>query len=975
MAGEIVTIVVNGATVRAERGRRLLDVLEELGIAVPTLCHDPRLEPQGGCRLCLVARRDRGTGLVTACSTPVERGMVIDTASPEVAAARRRQLELIMQDHRMECPVCDESGVCRLQRYLFEYGVGEGSCPIEPPGGEPRALGPALRYDRGKCILCRRCVRTCEELVGVGALGVVGRGAGARISGQQDLATGCDACGACVAACPVGALTGPGTDGVPAWLREEREMVCTDCALACRARAQVHDGAVVRVEPASGDLLCARGWLGHGALAAAERALRPLVRDRGELREATWEEALERAAGALARAAERGRAVTAVASPDLLNEDAYLLQRFLRTALGSSRIVLAGARGVEAVEAALEELGAPPALGSLDELGPGDVVVVAGEDPALTHPAVRSRLVAAVRAGARLVHLPPRRGVVGRLATSHVAVAPGRQAALLDALAAWSRGEAMEAGPWAAERVAGGCGCAPEAVRRAAETVRGARRVLAVVVVARAGHEPPGELVRAALGMLEATPPRGATGGRLVLLPDGANLLGAMAMGLGPERLPGWRVAADPEHRAACEAAWETAVPEAGGEGSELGPGDVALLVGDGLEPGRCGCPGIEELERCAAVVVLAAFPGPLREVADVILPRAVLMERRGHLLAVDGRVRWVPRVVPPAGWARQDGEIVAALAARLGRPQPTGAALRRELGALGAAPRRPAREGGRRRGGPPAELPAGRVLVPGPSPGMEGGVARRSPALAALFPRGRAWLPAEDAAELGVATGDPAVLASAAGRCNARLVVDPELRPGVVVGGGHGVPGEPVPVEVTALAGGAAEGAGTDGRPREAAPAAAAVVAGWRPDPELEAEVEAIVGRAPSPRAALLPALWAVVRRHGWLPPGARAWLGWRLGLGPAIAEEVASFYELFELHGPRRVVGVCGSLSCRLCGAAELERTLRERAGQGTEVRRVHCLGQCDGAPAALVDGRPRRGSAEAILAAAGARNGGET
>ena len=125
------TITVNGNKTLVAADDTLLHALRDLGVAVPTLCHDERLTPYGGCRLCIVARRDGRPGLVPACSTPVQQGMVIETDVPEVIESRRRQLQLLALNHRMECPVCERSGDCRFQDLLHEYGSPGDLLPFE----------------------------------------------------------------------------------------------------------------------------------------------------------------------------------------------------------------------------------------------------------------------------------------------------------------------------------------------------------------------------------------------------------------------------------------------------------------------------------------------------------------------------------------------------------------------------------------------------------------------------------------------------------------------------------------------------------------------------------------------------------------------------------------------------------------------------------------------------------------------------
>ena len=209
-----ITLTVDGRRIESEADRLLIQVLRDLGIRVPTLCHDDRLTPHGGCRLCVVDRQDLGC-LVPACSTPVEEGMVIRTETAEVVESRRRQLQLILLDHRLECPVCWRSGDCRLQDLVFELGVIDEPLPFEPLARPGDGASPIIHRDPEKCVLCGRCVRLCEEVQGVAAIGSSGRGLDLQVTTFDGRALDCEFCGQCVNSCPVASLTAQSSRPAP----------------------------------------------------------------------------------------------------------------------------------------------------------------------------------------------------------------------------------------------------------------------------------------------------------------------------------------------------------------------------------------------------------------------------------------------------------------------------------------------------------------------------------------------------------------------------------------------------------------------------------------------------------------------------------------------------------------------------------------------------------------------------------------
>jgi NADH dehydrogenase/NADH:ubiquinone oxidoreductase subunit G len=361
VAHEQLTITVNGKETVVPAGRMLLRVLTDLGIVVPTLCDDERLTPYGGCRLCVVARRDGRGGLVPACSTPVQRGMEIETDVPEVIESRRRNLQLLVLNHRMECPVCERSGDCRFQDLIYEYGSPEDPLPFQRVRAPRDEKSRVIVRDPEKCIICGKCVRICDEIQGVAAIGIVNRGLNARVATLLERPLDCEFCGQCVNACPVGALVArPYTSDVPVWQRTEATTTCSYCSCGCQITVETHAGTLQRVTSDVGmapnhGKLCAKGWLGWDVLDDADRLETPLLRRNGQLVPVGWSEALDAAAGAMRAARDAGRPIVGLGSSRLACEDAYLMQRFMRSVLGSPHVDVGPVGGVAAL---LEGMGA-----------------------------------------------------------------------------------------------------------------------------------------------------------------------------------------------------------------------------------------------------------------------------------------------------------------------------------------------------------------------------------------------------------------------------------------------------------------------------------------------------------------------------------------------------------------------------------------------------------------------------------------
>src|SRR5438105_5260222 len=202
---ELVNLTINGRGIQAEKGALLIEVARQNGIEIPAFCYYEGLTLQAACRMCLV-EVEKMPKQMTACTLPVSEGMVIRTETKAIKDARKYMLEFLLTNHPLDCPVCDKGGECELQDMVFRYGAGESRFTEEKVHTPEKQYSPVVFFDAPRCILCYRCVRICNEGMGVGALGVANRGVIAEIVPNKHDHLECDECGACIAICPVGAL-------------------------------------------------------------------------------------------------------------------------------------------------------------------------------------------------------------------------------------------------------------------------------------------------------------------------------------------------------------------------------------------------------------------------------------------------------------------------------------------------------------------------------------------------------------------------------------------------------------------------------------------------------------------------------------------------------------------------------------------------------------------------------------------------
>src|SRR5512141_411027 len=298
---DLVKLTIDGRTVEAAPGTLVIDAAKRAGIEIPAFCYYEGLTLQAACRMCLV-EVEKMPKLMTACTLPVAEGMVVRTDTPQVHAARKYMLEFLLTNHPLDCPVCDKGGECELQDMTFRYGVGESRYTDEKVHTPEKQYSPVVFFDAPRCILCYRCVRICNEGMGVGALGVVNRGVVSEIAPNKGDHLECDECGMCIDICPVGALTsGPYRYKTRPWEMNHVGTICTHCGDGCKTTLGVRRSEtgmeIVRGDNRdksgiNGDFLCIKGRYAFDFADDPRRLKQPMIRRDGKLQPATWEEAL-----------------------------------------------------------------------------------------------------------------------------------------------------------------------------------------------------------------------------------------------------------------------------------------------------------------------------------------------------------------------------------------------------------------------------------------------------------------------------------------------------------------------------------------------------------------------------------------------------------------------------------------------------------------------------------------------------------
>lgn len=673
---QMITLEIDGQEIAVRPGATVLEAAAQLGIEIPTFCHHARLVPVGACRMCLV-EIERMRGLQTACSTHVREGMVVRTATPEVLKTRRQNLEFLLLHHPLDCPVCDKGGECELQDQVFEWGPGESRF-IEAKQHKAKVypLSDHIVLDQERCVLCRRCERFMQEWAGDPQIDVFERGRKSVIDVFPGQPFDSLFSGNTIDLCPVGALTSRVFRfRARVWEMERVPSVCIACGMGCNITLDVKNNRLRRIVPrlnreVNDQWMCDRGRFDHGFVEREDRLKTPLVRRDGELQPATWDEALSLVAGRLAATTqEHGPdSVGGIGSAWVTNEANYLFQKLFRTTIGTNNLDYPGRMPYAARP-----------VGAMADLRRADSVLMLGLDLLKSSPLVElfMRRIA-IMYDVKLIIAHPQEVPLTRFGLwlryepgAEEALCRGVARAIVDTgLAKYPGGRKREWESWATgitvEEAAEAAGALAEAIRQAAWILTEDRYGIAAHST-DAGRGLRGEDTLEALRRVTAM--AGSHGPFYIA--ERASTVGAMDMGVAPQRLPGPASLDDAGARRRLAKVWavkERALPvEPGLRAAEmLRPGALRALY----VMGSCQRPSDDAarqaLEELEFLVVQDIFLTETAALADVVLPACSFAELEGTYTNLKGQVQRVRQALRPLGQSRPDWQILAELGGRM---------------------------------------------------------------------------------------------------------------------------------------------------------------------------------------------------------------------------------------------------------------------------------------------------------------------
>jgi NADH-quinone oxidoreductase subunit G len=637
-AVDLVTITIDDTTLSVPKGTLVIRAAELIGVQIPRFCDHPLLDPVGACRQCLVEVEGQRKPLAS-CTTTVTEGMVVRTQCTSVVAdqAQHSVMELLLINHPLDCPVCDKGGECPLQNQAMSSGRTETRfTDVKRTFEKPINLSSEVLLDRERCVLCARCTRFSNQIAGDPFIELLERGALQQVGIAAGEPFDSYFSGNTVQICPVGALTGA------AYRFRARPFdlvsspsVCEHCASGCAQRTDHRRGVVLRRlagdDPeVNEEWNCDKGRWAFTYTRLGDRISTPMVRDDdGNLRTASWPEAIGRAAAALASAR-----TGVLVGGRLTTEDAYAYSKFTRMALGTNDIDFrARPLSAEETDFLAAHVAGNRSL-TYSDLETAPAVLLAGFEPEDESPIIFLRLRKAVRQRALPVWtIAPfaSRGSV-KLAARLIPAAPGGEAAALDELA----GEALLNQPGA------------------------------VILVGERLASSPGAL-SAAARLAEAT------GARLAWVPRRAGDRGALDAGCLPNLLPGGRPVADPIARQQVRDLWNVGeLPsEPGRDSTDLlaaaAHGEIDTLLIGGVEPADLADPdaALAAIEAAGFVISLELRESAVTALADVVFPVAPVTEKAGSFTDWQGRSR--PFEAALTSNAAPDLRVLQTLADELG--------------------------------------------------------------------------------------------------------------------------------------------------------------------------------------------------------------------------------------------------------------------------------------------------------------------
>ncbi|WP_144392189.1 formate dehydrogenase subunit alpha [Pleionea sediminis] len=684
-------------------GETILQFLNRHNSSIPTLCYDERLEPFGSCRVCSVEIKTNNSSspkIVAACHSPINSGMKVYTHSEQVNHLRRNIIELVLTDHPLDCLTCEVNGNCELQDVAAQVGIRDVRYPSKASHLHymKDTSHPYMRSDLAKCINCYRCVRACDEIQGEMVLSVSDRGFNSRVIKGADTdfnSSPCVSCGACAQTCPTAAISDKFHSKSQAADKKTRT-ICSYCGVGCNLEVATLGDKILSISAAKDAEVnqghtCLKGRYAWRFYNHPDRLKQPLIKKNNVFIEASWEEAYTLIANKVGAIKSQfgPDAIAGISSSRCTNEENYLMQKFMRSAIGTNNIDCCArvchsptAYGMQ------QSFGTGAATNSIADLEYTDCIMIIGANPTSAHPVTGAKIKQKLMQGTTSIVIDPVKTEVARYATFHLQLRPGTNVAILNMMAYYI----IEAGAIDQTFIAERTECWEDYVDAITqlnmddmERVSSVPRTLvkeAALAYANAAaamsfhglgvteHSQGSRAIMCIADLAMMTGNIGRPGVGVNPLRGQNNVQGAADMGCQPHQGAGYMPVDSPE--------WQNYYSKKYGVDLPLEPGlkipqmfsaakskslKALFIMGEDVaqtDPNSQHV--IESLKSLDFLVVQEIFLSETAKLADVILPGTSFLEKSGTFTNGERRVQAVRAAIPPVGNCKPDGQIIVDL-------------------------------------------------------------------------------------------------------------------------------------------------------------------------------------------------------------------------------------------------------------------------------------------------------------------------
>lgn len=691
----MIRATINGQAADFPDGITVLAAARAAEIEIPTLCNDDRLKPVGACRMCLVGIEGSPREAVS-CTSLLRDGMVIETHSDKIEAARRWNLRMLARMYPADAFTrFPEKPFHKIAR---QYGLTTADF-ARPNGSQVDDSHIYIAVDMSRCIDCFACIRICADVQGQFVWHSIGRGEDSHILPDSFGAFGdssCVSCGACSDACPTGALEDKSVivRGTPTdWVRT----TCPYCGTGCEMNVGVREEKIVQIKPVndapvSAGHLCVKGRYAFDFNDADDRITGPMIRVNGEWQTVTWNDAVAHVAHRLTSIKNQHGpdSLAVLGSSRATNEDNYVTQKFARVVVGTNNVDCCARVCHTPTAAAMKMMiGTGAATNSFADIEMARTIMLCGANPTENHPIAGARIKQAViKNGTKLIIIDPRRTELTKYADVHLQLRPGTNIPLFNSLAHalieegladqdFVRDRVTEfeefrsfVAEYSPESVADICGVEAEAIRRAARIYASIKPSMSMHGLGMTEHLQGTEGVMCVVNLALLTGNIGRRGAGVNPLRGQNNVQGAAHMGCDPGILTGSIGIED--GRGVFEGVWNVPVPSSKGLNQlqmvdAARDGKLKALWAIGYDVFFSNANGHEtekSLSKLEFIIVQDMFMNETAErFADVFLPAATSFEKDGTFMNAERRVQRVRKVFEPRGNARADWEIVCDIA------------------------------------------------------------------------------------------------------------------------------------------------------------------------------------------------------------------------------------------------------------------------------------------------------------------------